>query len=64
MKLQKKILLEEKKHRKKNKGRLQLLLACSAALLLVLFASALYHWNLNRIPQRQFERGETLMLRV
>lgn len=63
MKLQKKILLEEKKHRKKNKGRQQQLAALSVALLLVLTAAVLYHWNLNRIPQRQFERGETLLLR-
>ncbi len=56
-------MLEEKKRLKKNKGRRQLLLALSAGLLLVVSATALYHWNLNRIPQRQFDRGEILLLR-
>lgn len=62
-KLQKTILMEEKKRRKKNKGRFQLLLALSAALLLIIAAAGLYHWNLNRIPQRQFDRGEAFLLR-
>lgn len=61
-KLQKTILLEEKR-RRKSKGRFQLLLALSIASLLVLFGAVLYHWNLNSIPQRQFERGEALLLR-
>ncbi|OEU77879.1 MAG: hypothetical protein BA869_00760 [Desulfuromonadales bacterium C00003107] len=62
-KLQKTILMEEKKRRKKNNGRSQLLLALSAALLLIIAAAGMYHWNFNRIPQRQFDRGEALLLR-
>jgi TolA-binding protein len=38
-------------------------LALSAALVLVIAAVGLYHWNFNRIPQRQFDRGEALLLR-
>ncbi|APG28198.1 hypothetical protein A7E78_10270 [Syntrophotalea acetylenivorans] len=62
-KLQKTILLEEKKRRNKNKGRFQLLLALSTAMVLISAAIALYHWNFNRIPQRQFDRGQALLLR-
>lgn len=54
--------MEEKKRRKKNSGRFQLLFALSAALVLITAAAALYHWNFNRIPQRQYNRGEALLL--
>lgn len=55
--------MEEKKRRKKNNGRFQLLLALSAALLLIIAAAGLYQWNFNRIPQRQFDRGQVLLAR-
>ena len=54
---------EEKKRRKKNNGRFQLLLALSAALIMTMAAAGLYHWNFNRIPQRQFDRGQVLLQR-
>lgn len=53
--------MEEKKRRKRNKGCFQILLALGAALVLVIAAAGLYHWNFNRIPQRQFDRGEVLL---
>jgi len=55
--------MEEKKRQKKNNGRFQLLLALTAAVLLIMVAAGLYHWNFNRIPQRQFDRGEVLLQR-
>jgi len=55
--------MEEKKHRKKTKKRSQRLLALGAALLLIAAAAGFYHWNINRIPQRQFDRGQALLLR-
>ncbi len=60
MKLQKTILMEEKKRWKRNSQRFHRLLWSGAALLLILFATAFYHWNVSPVPQLQYERGAAL----